>query len=59
MCVAGLALTSGMFAQSLNGVVDIHVHSDPDSVPRSIDAIEIAKLAKARGMRALLLKNHY
>ena len=59
MCVAGLALTSGMFAQSLNGVVDIHVHSDPDSVPRSIDAIEIAKLARARGMRALLLKNHY
>ena len=48
-----------MVAQSLNGVVDIHVHSDPDSVPRSIDAIEIAMLAKARGMRALLLKNHY
>ncbi len=48
-----------MVAQSLNGVVDIHVHSDPDSVPRSIDAIEIAKLAKARGMRALVLKNHY
>ena len=48
-----------MVAQSLNGVVDIHVHSDPDSVPRSIDAIEIAKLAKAGGMRALVLKNHY
>ena len=48
-----------MVAQSLNGVVDIHVHSDPDSVPRSIDAMEIAKLAKARGMRALVLKNHY
>ena len=55
----GLVLTGVMVAQSLNGVVDIHVHSDPDSVPRSIDAIEIAKLAKARGMRALLLKNHY
>src|SRR6266404_3881337 len=55
----GLALVSAGFAQSLSGVVDIHVHSDPDSVPRSIDAIEIAKLAKARGMRALLLKNHY
>lgn len=55
----GVAMSSAMVAQSLNGVVDIHVHSDPDSVPRSIDAIEIAKLAKARGMRALLLKNHY
>lgn len=47
------------YAQSLTGVVDIHVHSDPDSVPRSIDAIDIAKLAKARGLRALVLKNHY
>ena len=53
------AATGVLVAQSLNGVVDIHVHSDPDSVPRSIDAIEVAKLAKARGMRALVLKNHY
>jgi hypothetical protein len=43
----------------LAGVIDIHVHSDPDSVPRSIDAIDLAKLAKARGMRGLVLKNHY
>jgi hypothetical protein len=54
-----MALGGALAAQSLTGVVDIHVHSDPDSLPRSIDAIEIAKLAKARGMRALLLKNHY
>src|SRR3989454_1739919 len=46
-------------AQTLQGVVDIHVHSDPDSVPRSIDALDIARLAKSRGMRGLLLKNHY
>ena len=46
-------------AQSLNGVIDIHVHSDPDSTPRSIDAIDLAKLAKSRGMRGLVLKNHY
>src|SRR5438270_3132457 len=46
-------------AQSLTGVIDIHVHSDPDSVPRSIDAIDLAKLAKSRGMRGLVLKNHY
>jgi hypothetical protein len=39
--------------QSLNGVIDIHVHSDPDSVPRSIDAIDLAKLAKSRGMSGL------
>ena len=44
---------------ALPGVIDIHVHSAPDSVPRSIDAIDLARLAKARGMRGLVLKNHY
>ena len=43
----------------LAGSIDIHVHSDPDDRPRSIDAIDVAKLAKARGMRAIVLKNHY
>jgi hypothetical protein len=43
----------------LAGVIDIHVHSDPDSLPRSIDAIDLAQLAKQRGMRGLVLKNHY
>lgn len=52
-------LTTGVAAQTLNGVIDIHVHSDPDSVPRSIDAMDLARLAKSRGMRALVLKNHY
>jgi hypothetical protein len=46
-------------AQTLKGVVDIHAHCDPDSVPRSIDAIDLAKLARDRGIRALVLKNHY
>ncbi len=46
-------------AQDLRGVVDLHVHSDPDVVPRSIDAIDAAKLARSRGFRAVLLKNHY
>ena len=47
------------WGQALTGVIDIHVHSDPDSTPRSIDAIDLAKLAKSRGMRGLVLKNHY
>src|SRR5882724_4410988 len=50
---------SALMGQTLTGVVDIHVHADPDSLPRSIDAIDLAKLAKARGMRALLFKSHY
>jgi hypothetical protein len=45
--------------RSLDGVIDIHVHSAPDNVERSIDAIDVAKLAKARGMRAIVLKSHY
>src|SRR5438874_11232356 len=46
-------------AQTLNGAIDMHAHSYPDGVPRSIDAVDLAKLAKNRGMRALVLKNHY
>jgi len=46
-------------AQPLAGVIDIHVHADPDSVPRSIDALDLARLARARGMRGLVFKNHY
>src|SRR6202158_4212144 len=46
-------------ARALRGAVDLHVHSDPDDRPRSIDAIDVAKLARLRGMRAIVLKNHY
>jgi len=46
-------------AAALNGAVDIHVHSLPDDRPRSLDAIEAARQASARGMRAIVLKNHY
>ena len=46
-------------AQTLAGAIDMHAHSDPDGTPRSIDAIDLARLAKSRGMRAMVLKNHY
>lgn len=46
-------------ARLLAGSIDIHVHSDPDDRPRSIDAIDVAKLARTRGMRGIVLKNHY
>ncbi|MBV8846547.1 MAG: hypothetical protein JO307_27395 [Bryobacterales bacterium] len=52
-------ICGGTSAQVLTGVIDIHAHTDPDSTPRSIDAIDLAKLAKSRGMRGLVLKNHY
>jgi hypothetical protein len=40
------------------GVIDMHVHSHPDVFGRNMDDIDIAQLAKARGLRGLLLKNH-
>jgi hypothetical protein len=43
----------------LDGVIDIHVHSLPDSEPWTMDGIEVAKLAKASGMRGLVLKSHW
>src|SRR5437763_11557739 len=52
-------LAAACLVQSLDGVIDIHAHADPDSMARSIDAIDLAKLAKSRGMRGLVLKNHY
>jgi len=55
-----LSLALPMIASAqLEGVFDLHVHSAPDSGPRSIDAIEVAQLARRHGMRGLLLKNHY
>src|ERR1700744_1382677 len=56
-----LAFTVASQAQEnqLAGEIDIHVHCAPDSVPRKIDAIDLAKMAKSRGMRGLVLKNHY
>jgi hypothetical protein len=46
-------------ARALQGTIDIHVHSAPDNVPRSIDGLDVAKLARTRGMRGVVLKNHY
>jgi len=58
--LAGLLAAASAWAQApLAGVIDIHVHCGPDSMPRSIDAIDLARLAKQRDMRGLVLKNHY
>ncbi len=55
---AVVVVPTAVFGQ-LDGVVDLHVHSAPDSRMRSVDAIEVARLARRHGVRALLLKNHY
>jgi hypothetical protein len=54
-----VATPTGQTVDILRGTIDIHVHSDPDTVPRSIDGLDAAKLARAKGMRGIVLKNHY
>jgi hypothetical protein len=43
----------------LTGSIDLHAHFGPDSYDRQWDAFEVAKLAKERGMRGIVLKNHW
>jgi hypothetical protein len=43
----------------LEGVIDAHAHCGPDSLPRTIDGVDLARIAHAEGMRAIVLKNHY
>jgi hypothetical protein len=51
---------------AVTGAIDVHSHQDPDSTgpnsgtgPRASDAFDVARLAKERGMRAVVLKEHY
>jgi hypothetical protein len=42
----------------ITGAIDLHVHANPDVFGRNMDDIDVARLAKARGMRGIVLKNH-
>jgi len=43
---------------TLNGCIDMHVHTAPDTIPRKMSDLELAREASSRGMRALLVKSH-
>ncbi len=46
----------------LDGVIDFHVHSDPertDFFARSVDDFQVSENMEAAGVRAIVLKNHY
>lgn len=43
----------------LTGVIDFHAHAGPDSRPRSLNDIEVARLFKQAGLRGMVLKNHF
>lgn len=56
----GVALAGGALrGQPLRGIVDLHAHSAPDESARSIDGVKLAVLAQKRGLRAIVLKNHF
>jgi Family of unknown function (DUF6282) len=53
------AATGANVARDLRGAIDVHVHANPDNVPRSLDGLEAARFAKDKGMRAIVLKSHF
>jgi hypothetical protein len=59
ICAALGACIGPANAQTLRGVVDLHAHSGPDVVPRSIDSLSLARLTRKAGFRGIVLKNHY
>jgi hypothetical protein len=54
-----LAMPSHAQELNLKGAIDIHNHQGPDSTDRSIDADDLARLAKSKGMRGIVFKSHY
>jgi hypothetical protein len=40
------------------GVIDMHVHPDPDVFGRSLTDYELATIARRKGMRGIVIKNH-
>ena len=61
---ARLGARAGQAAESstdrlLAGSIDFHAHSLPDMEERSVDSADLARTARDRGMRGLVLKNHF
>ncbi len=56
---AGQAGGESSISRLLAGSIDFHVHSLPDMEPRNMDSADLARMAKDRGMRGLVLKNHF
>jgi hypothetical protein len=44
---------------SLSGAIDLHCHAAPDTVARSAGSFDVVRQARAAGMRAVVLKNHF
>ena len=63
LVAALVVLVGGGSAQdrevSLAGAIDFHVHSGPDSRPRSVTDLEVARMTSRAGLRGIVLKNHF
>src|SRR3982750_685100 len=61
---AGYAVSQGGFpppppkVSPAAGVIDMHVHPDPDVFGRSLTDVELATIARRKGMRGIVPKNH-
>lgn len=53
------SVDQGLTDPALVGAIDLHAHYGPDAYERQWDAFEVVALAKERGMRAVVLKNHW
>ena len=64
LCASGFALSQVGFpppppkVSPAAGVIDMHVHPDPDVFGRSLTDSEMATIARRKGMRGIVLKNH-
>lgn len=69
LVVAGLFSATQAFSQAAfpppppkvspaAGVIDMHTHTHPDVFGRNIDDVDLARIAKARGIRGIVIKNH-
>ena len=48
-----------LLSSLLEGAIDLHCHSGPSVMPRSIDHIDVMKEGSTAKMRAILIKDHY
>ncbi|MGD9811755.1 MAG: DUF6282 family protein [Sphingobium sp.] len=46
-------------AELMKGAIDLHCHSGPSVMPRSLNHVEAIREGEAAGLRAILFKDHY
>lgn len=49
----------GQARELLQGAIDMHIHTHPALFPRPHDDVEVARMARDLGLRAIVVKNHH